>query len=209
MMKMIPPLLFGVGTALLLTATATAAQPLQDGPPGAKPVQAEAAKTAEKTAKQAGEKAEQAEPAGEAAKRGSHARDNREVLEPVAFEQARYVKRCAQLERIKQIAAEKNNEKLSQQAEELVLKNDGHHTARLAELRTKHGDEQVTAALAWIETRSKERSGAGVVKAAKDKQKETGSAVDKKTKENAKDKKEKTDEMKEKAKQKVKGEAKP
>lgn len=201
------------------------------GPPNVKPVQ-DGAKTAEKTGEKAaakagakaGEKAgakeaksaEQAgakagEKAGAKAEAkagakagGAHARAHREVLEPVAFEQARYVKRVAQLERISQIGEEKGNGRLAEQAAILAAKNDAHHAKRIAELRAKHGDEQVDSALAWIEERGESRRGAGVVKAAKQKQKDTGAVVDGKARAEAKDKKEKTDEAKEKAKQKAK-----
>lgn len=186
------------------------AQPIQDAPPSAKPVAAEAAKTADKTAQQAGASTDEAAAQAEAkSKKGGQAKANRAVLEPVAFEQARYVKRLAQLERIKAIAAEKNNEKLAQQAEALRVKNEEHHNKRLATLRTKHGAENVDAALAWIDARAKERGNLGVVRAAKETQKETGNAVDRKTREEAKERKERTDDMKEKAKEKVKGETKP
>jgi hypothetical protein len=203
--------------AWLVAGAASAAQPLQDAPPAAKPVQAEAAKTADKAAKQANQ-AKQAEQSTDEsvvqerksdAKQGGVARANREVLEPIAFEQARYTKRLAQLERIKEIAAEKNNDQLNQQAEALRIKNEEHHSSRMAEFRTKYGAEKVDAALAWIDRRVKERGNLGVVRGAKDKQKDTGNAVDNKTRQEAKEKKERTDEMKEKAKEKVKGETKP
>lgn len=200
--------------AWLVAGAANAAQPLQDAPPAAKPVQAEAAKTADKAARQA-KQAEQSadetvvQESKAPAKQGGAARANREVLEPIAFEQARYTKRLAQLERIKEIAAEKNNDQLNQQAEALRIKNEEHHSARMAEFRTKYGAEKVDAALAWIDKRVKERGNLGVVRGAKDKQKDTGNAVDNKTRQEAKEKKARTDEMKEKAKEKVKGETKP
>lgn len=200
--------------AWLVAGAASAAQPLQDAPPAAKPVQAEAAKTADKTArqaKQAGQSTDEtvAQESKAPAKQGGVARANREVLEPIAFEQARYTKRLAQLERIKEIAAEKNNDQLNQQAEALRIKNEEHHSNRMADFRAKYGAEKVDAALAWIDKRVKERGNLGVVRGAKDKQKDTGNAVDNKTRQEAKERKERTDEMKEKAKEKVKGETKP
>lgn len=207
MMNRLTPVISAAACAWLLAAGALAAQPIQSGAPATKP--AEPAKTAEKAAekaaKQAGETAEQAEQKAEQkadrSKSGGAARDNREVLEPVAFEQARYNKRSAQLERIKQIAAEKNNEKLSRETEELIMKNDQHHLARLDQLRAKHGAEEVAAALAWIEKRAAERGAIGVVGGAKNQKSEE---FGEKAREKAKDKKEKTEDMKEKAKEKVK-----
>lgn len=209
-MKTFHTTMIAAACAGLLAGAALAATPIQDAPPGAKPVQAEAAKTAAPDAAQAGATTDEATAQAEAAgKKGGQARANRAVLEPVAFEQARYVKRLAQLERIKKIAAEKNNSQLAQQAEALRVKNEEHHSKRLATLRTKHGAENVDAALAWIDTRAKERGNLGVVRAAKETQKETGNAVDRKTREEAKERKQRTDDMKEKAKEKVKGETKP
>lgn len=198
--------------AWLVAGAASAAQPLQDAPPAAKPVQAEAAKTSDKAARQA-KQAEQStdeavvQESKAAGKQGGAVRANREVLEPIAFEQARYMKRLAQLERIKEIAAEKNNDQLNQQAEALRIRNEEHHAARMADFRTKFGAEKVDVALAWIDKRVKERGNVGVVRAAKDSKKEGG--PDGKTRQEAKEKKERTDEMKEKAKEKVKGETKP
>lgn len=83
------------------------------------------------------------------------ARDHKEILKPVAFEEARYRKRLAQLDRIEQIGKSKKNAKLLAEVTELRLKNDEHHARREAKLRAAHGDQQVDAALAFLEQHGK------------------------------------------------------
>lgn len=83
------------------------------------------------------------------------ARANKDVLKPVAFEEARYRKRLAQLDRIEQIAKEKMNAEMLAEVAELRLKNDEHHAKRDAKLRSQHGDDKVDAALAFIEQHGK------------------------------------------------------
>jgi hypothetical protein len=83
------------------------------------------------------------------------AKEHKEVLKPVAFEEARYRKRLAQLDRIEQIAKEKKNAKMLAEVAELRVKNDEHHAKRDAKLRATHGDAQVDAALKFLEKHGK------------------------------------------------------
>ncbi len=189
--------------AWAIIAAPVAAHPLQSGTPSGKPVTSEAKKV-EGKAEKAESKQESAQESGMDRKLEGVSRAHREVLEPVAMEQARYMKRCAQLVRIQEIASEKSNEQMSAQAAELTAKNEEVHAARLAELRTKHGSANVDAALAWIDKRSGERENPGIIKAAKDKNSDVGQKVGDKERNKAKNKQEKTDELKEKAKEKAK-----
>ena len=93
-MKILTLLIPMAALAWPLAGSAHAAQTPQTG------------KAEQKAEQKAEPKTEQKEKA-DRAKEGNPARENREVLEPVAFEQARYVKRSAQLERIKALAAER------------------------------------------------------------------------------------------------------
>jgi len=83
------------------------------------------------------------------------ARANKDVLKPVAFEEARYRKRKAQLDRIEQIATERQNEKLLAEVAELREKNNQHHIRREDKLRTQFGDEKVDASMAFLEKHGK------------------------------------------------------
>jgi hypothetical protein len=177
-------------------------------PAGSKAIDA---KTKNAKAKPAGEAVAAQEPAGDTQATGKNkrgrdgktaqqARAHKEVLKPVAAEEARYRKRIAQLDEIGQIASKKNNEEQTAQVEELRVQNDEHHAARLTELRLQHGDEKVDAALAFIETHGKGRPiQPPKNKKAREKAKEqTG----RKTGEKVKEGKEDMDKAKEKAKEK-------
>ncbi len=205
--------------ALALWSTSAAANPVAwDAPPllqeESKPAGSKAidAKTKNAKAKPAGEAAPVQEPAedvpaagknkrGRGGKTAQQARAHKEVLKPVAAEEARYRKRIAQLDEVGQIASKKGNEQQSMQVEELRVQNDEHHEARLTELRLQHGDEKVDAALAFIETHGKGRPiQPPKNKKARDKAKEqTG----RKTGEKVKDGKQEMDKAKEKAKEKT------
>lgn len=160
-----------LGLAVLMAAPATAQEPAK--PAGAKtigaktktPVQGVEAKDAGGAAGQepapAPEPAPAAGPApagkqgGRFAGKGEVARAHMDVLKPVAMEEARYRKRIAQLERIESIAVKNGKQDQLGQVEELRVRNDAHHDARLADLRAKYGDEKVNAALGFIEKHGK------------------------------------------------------
>lgn len=165
-MKRILTLIPTLGLAALLAAPAIAqdAKPLGD----AKQVDAKTKQAKEVQAKGAGE-AKTQEPGaggdvqadakdqkgGRFAGKGEEARKHREVLKPVAMEEARYRKRVAQLERIEQISARQGQADQASRIEELRVRNDEFHEERMAALRAKHGDQQVDAALAFIEKHGK------------------------------------------------------
>lgn len=115
--------------------------------------------TAKPATKPGGAKTKVVKPESEegAATGAAKARDHKEVLKPVAFEEARYRKRLAQLDRIEQIATEKQNSKMLAEVAELRMRNDAQHSKRNLKLRTQFGDEQVDAALAFLEKHGKGR----------------------------------------------------
>ena len=153
-------------TAKLLLAAAAlalAAAPLRaqepEKPAGARPIDAKTKNVAAATA--GGQEVQVPAPAPAEAKqeekepRAGQARAHKEILKPVAFEEARYRKRLAQLDRIEQIARDKQNEKLLAEVAELRARNDEHHQKRMTKLRATHGEQQVDAALAFLEKHGK------------------------------------------------------
>lgn len=83
------------------------------------------------------------------------ARANKDVLKPVALEEARYRKRNAQLDRIEQIANERQNPRMLAEVAELRERNNLHHVNREDKLRSQHGDEKVDASMAFLERHGK------------------------------------------------------
>lgn len=208
-MKRILTLIPTLGLAALLAAPALA----QDAKPlgGAKQVDAKTKPAKEVKAKGAGEAKEQ-EPAaggdvqadpkeqkgGRFAGKGEEARKHREVLKPVAMEEARYRKRIAQLERIEEIATRQGKTDQLSRIEELRVRNDEFHDERMTALRAKHGDQQVDAALSFIEQNGKGKAVQGPRgRAGREKLKEqTGDKADQR----ARDAKEQRDRNREKIK---------
>jgi len=185
--------------ALALIAAPAFAQ--ETAPPKDKPLDAKVKTGKDAAAKDLGAKNPAAqEGAAKSAPGAGGARANKDVLKPVAFEEARYRKRLAQLERIEQIATEKQNAKMLAEVAELRLKNDEHHAKRDAKLRSQHGDEKVDAALAFLEKHGKGKpvkppKNAKAREAMKD---QTGDKADAKIKDVKKD----ADKAREKAKDK-------
>lgn len=156
-----------LGLAALLAAPASAQE---QKPAGAKNIEAKSknqqkeakAKTTGETPAQdpaAGAGATGDEPAtgkgGRFAGRGEEARAHMDVLKPVGLEEARYRKRIAQLDRVTEIATKNGKQDQLGQVAELRLQNDAYHEKRLAELRAQLGDQNVDAALAFIEKHGK------------------------------------------------------
>lgn len=187
-------LLISALSALALIAAPAFAQATT--PPKDKPLDAKVKNAKDVPAQDAAAKSGAAKDAPGAAA----ARANKDVLKPVAFEEARYRKRLAQLDRIEQIATEKKNAKMLAEVAELRLKNDEHHAKRDAKLRSQHGEEKVDAALAFLEKHGKGKpvkppKNAKAREAMKD---QTGAKADDKIKDAKKD----ADKAREKAKDK-------